>query len=588
MWLISTTEFRLESFIPPNIPEYVILSHTWGNEEVSFAEFSDLERAGMKGGCAKIKMTCQLARDRGIQYAWVDTCCIDKSSSAELSESINSMYNWYRQSKVCFAYIDDWSPECDWADLASLEPNDDKDSNANLNPEALVYNPISASYIKSNLRNSNVTSSPKPLRWFTRGWTLQELIAPTRMEFYDSLWNLKGLKSDRLVMENLSRITKICSDVLEDGSEFSLRQVSLGQRMSWAAYRDTSRVEDIAYCLLGIFQVNMPMLYGEGDRAFLRLQEEIIKSSTDLSIFGWCQDSRGDELYRGAVARKPREFRRLNDCQLVKSRFRHTEEITITNKGLRFHTSLFYPYYEGNILDKINLNFMDLGCIISGRPRGIFLTIMHDIHVRAEPTAWIEITNLMRRGQAHTIYLARDMDQVSSIEYMASLRSGIRFRTQEAEPYLLQCIDIWPPGIYDPLARRILVRANEMYVGFIKFEILDKSLPARQSRKVGDFISVCATAEGAFTVYLFHEEQATSFEAYAKSTSGMDPTTAEEELVKYLAILAPELRSEIIIHDGLSGRRLRVSARSFLLERPTQDARSTLMPDLMQLDLEID
>jgi hypothetical protein len=124
MWLINTTKLQLEFFTPPEVPQYAILSHTWSNEEVSFQEFNDLEKAKTKSGFSKIKMTCQLARDSGIEYAWVDTCCIDKSSSAQLSESINSMYGWYWQSKICYAYINDWPPESDWANLSSLNKDE--------------------------------------------------------------------------------------------------------------------------------------------------------------------------------------------------------------------------------------------------------------------------------------------------------------------------------------------------------------------------------------------------------------------------------------------------------------------------------
>ncbi|KAK3688642.1 heterokaryon incompatibility protein-domain-containing protein, partial [Podospora appendiculata] len=305
MWLINTSTLQLELFTPPTLPRYAILSHTWGDDEVGFSEFRNQRwvETTTTRGLAKIRMTCRLARDRGIPYAWVDTCCIDKSSSAELSEAINSMFGWYRRSAVCFAFVEDWGPRVQWAEFGETDL--------------------------------------KPLKWFTRGWTLQELIAPTAMEFYDASWGLRGVKKDPLVVGHLSRITGIGARVLGDGSESELRSVSVGQRMSWAAYRETSRVEDIAYCLLGIFQVNMPMLYGEGSRAFTRLQEEIIKSSTDLSIFAWCQDGGESESeYRGILACHPREFKGLRECELVQSQLLGTEEITISNKGLRLHTSL--------------------------------------------------------------------------------------------------------------------------------------------------------------------------------------------------------------------------------------------------------
>ncbi|KAK4450943.1 heterokaryon incompatibility protein-domain-containing protein [Podospora aff. communis PSN243] len=170
MWLINTTTLDLEYFIAPEkAPPYAVLSHTWGDEELSFAEFRCLDDAARhKRGYDKIHKTCQFARDAGIQYAWVDTCCIDKSSSAELTEAINSMYNYYRRSVICYAYIDDWLPDMDWVAIAQQ----------------------------------------RPLRWFTRGWTLQELIAPKQVQFCDASWTGRGFKGDPAVMRDLSRITQ--------------------------------------------------------------------------------------------------------------------------------------------------------------------------------------------------------------------------------------------------------------------------------------------------------------------------------------------------------------------------------------------
>ena len=108
MWLINTASFRLEEFVVTKAPEYAILSHTWGEDEVTFKDMNDLND-GMKEkrGYLKIEMTCKLAGNDGVGYVWIDTCCIDKSSSAELTEAINSMYTWYQQSVVCYAYLCD-------------------------------------------------------------------------------------------------------------------------------------------------------------------------------------------------------------------------------------------------------------------------------------------------------------------------------------------------------------------------------------------------------------------------------------------------------------------------------------------------
>jgi hypothetical protein len=174
-----------------------------------------------------------------IDYAWIDTCCIDKTCSAELNEAINSMFKWYEQALMCYAFLSDLAPG------AELE-------------EALA-----------------------DCRWFTRGWCLQELLAPNEVIFFDRQWTAVGTRFK--LKDLISKITRIDEHVLIDSQR--MYELPIARRMSWAARRHTTRVEDQAYCLLGLFEVNMPMLYGEGDRAFLRLQEEVIKRSSDLSIF---------------------------------------------------------------------------------------------------------------------------------------------------------------------------------------------------------------------------------------------------------------------------------------------------------------
>ncbi|KAI8631049.1 HET-domain-containing protein [Xylariaceae sp. FL1651] len=262
MWLINTETLRLEYFANPIKQSYAILSHTWGDEEVSFHQMADLKAARKMAGFAKIKTTCQLAKSRSLQYAWVDTCCIDKSSSAELSEAINSMFRWYEESTVCFAFL------CDLTH--SLE-------------------------------------EPK-CRWFRRGWTLQELLAPRSVLFYDASWRLVGDKAQGTFCHILSTITNIDYSVLKDCRH--INSMPAGVRMSWAADRKTTRPEDTAYCMLGIFNISMPLLYGEGETAFIRLQEEICKQNNDMSLFAWTQQANSKlwAQYRGIFAFHPSEF----------------------------------------------------------------------------------------------------------------------------------------------------------------------------------------------------------------------------------------------------------------------------------------
>ncbi|KUJ14849.1 HET-domain-containing protein, partial [Mollisia scopiformis] len=245
MRLLNVGTKQLKDFMgDDNIPEYAILSHTWGEDEVTFDGLLDLF-VKSKLGYTKIDYCCQQALEDGLEWVWIDTCCIDKSSSAELSEAINSMFRWYQNAVCCYVYLSDYFQST----------GSDEVGNA------------------SGFANC---------RWFTRGWTLQELLAPKTVLFYSRTWIYLGSKDT--LCKTLSEITGIERETLEGEA---LNRTSIARRMYWAAGRVTTRTEDLAYCLLGIFDVNMPLLYGEGEKAFFRLQEEIIKSSSDQSLFAW-------------------------------------------------------------------------------------------------------------------------------------------------------------------------------------------------------------------------------------------------------------------------------------------------------------
>lgn len=235
MHLINTKTLKLEEHVTPG--PYAILSHTWcNNEEVLYRDFTT-NIGSAKKGHRKIEYLCTQAVQDGLEYAWIDTVCIDKSSSSELSESINSMFAWYRNAQMCYVYLDD-------VDHVSEIPGS---------------------------------------RWLTRGWTLQELLAPYRVRFYSRDWTLLGTKAS--LVADLVRCTRIDQNVLMNPSQIAHH--SAATRMSWAAGRRTTRTEDVAYCLLGIFDVNIPLLYGEGKKAFRRLQEEILRQHSDVTILAF-------------------------------------------------------------------------------------------------------------------------------------------------------------------------------------------------------------------------------------------------------------------------------------------------------------
>ena len=308
MWLINTHTLTLKFFMSSEGLRFAILSHTWGDEEVNFREMGARGESGLqKAGWAKIVKTCDIARDTfGLDYAWVDTCCIDKSSSSELSEAINSMFSWYKTAAVCVVFLED------------LELPADKDCK----PGSIGFrNRLGA------------------CRWFGRGWTLQELIAPSEMVFYDRDWVHFGTKAE--LVSDLSEVTGIEKSILRNVD--LLFTAHVGKRMSWAASRQTTRVEDLAYCLLGIFDVNMPLLYGEGEKAFLRLQEEIARSRNDLTLFAWLQD-RGPvhgPAFRGIFAASPAEFRHCHKLRVPEEPLQQDVEFSLTNRGLRIDSNIY-------------------------------------------------------------------------------------------------------------------------------------------------------------------------------------------------------------------------------------------------------
>jgi hypothetical protein len=224
--------YSLTEFVGHGIPPYAILSHTWGSDddEVTIQNLKN-GTASTKAGYRKIQFCSDQATKHGLRFCWIDTCCIDKTSSSELSEAINSMYAWYQKASRCYVYLSDVSSHGDMQTKVLHES-----------------------------------------RWFKRGWTLQELIAPASVEFF----SVEGYRiGDKLSMvQQLHNITQICTGALQGSS--ALHSLSIEERMSWIGKRETKREEDLAYSLLGIFDVYMPLLYGKGrKRVFSRLKKEI-------------------------------------------------------------------------------------------------------------------------------------------------------------------------------------------------------------------------------------------------------------------------------------------------------------------------
>ena len=226
MWLLNLEDLNnihLQFFNDQDTPLYAILSHTWltnNRKEITFNDCKNGLHEGLssKGGFSKVLNCCVQARHDSLSHCWIDTCCINKDSSAELSEAINSMYHRYQNAAICYAFLAD------------------------------VQQPSSDDW-----------ASFKVAQWFRRGWTLQDLLAPSDLIFFDMHWTRICSKADQVML--LSTITGIQSKYLVGTAP--IRQASVAARMSWAAHRKTTRVEDLAYCLLGIFGIHMSLLYGE-------------------------------------------------------------------------------------------------------------------------------------------------------------------------------------------------------------------------------------------------------------------------------------------------------------------------------------
>lgn len=236
--------------LPHHLPQYqyAILSHTWGDSDTDEVTYKDLIEGNTKekaAGFRKILFCGKRAQQDGLKYFWVDTCCIDKSNLSELTEAINSMFSWYQNATKCYVFLSDLSI-----------PEHSSDS--------------SSSYSQAGLGIDFRKS-----RWFTRGWTLQELIAPQRVEFFSQHGVLIGDKIS--LLHDIQQVTGIPCSVLQGES---LDEYTISDRISWATNRNTTRDEDRAYSLLGICNVYMPLLYGEGhDSALKRLKYESAKSS---------------------------------------------------------------------------------------------------------------------------------------------------------------------------------------------------------------------------------------------------------------------------------------------------------------------
>jgi heterokaryon incompatibility protein (HET) len=361
-----------------SIPHYAILSHTWraDGEEVTYENITN-NTGEKKAGYEKIRFCGRQAEHDGLQYFWIDTCCIDKSSSSELSEAINSMYRYYENAARCYAYL------ADVPDGTDIRTED---------------------------------SAFRASRWFTRGWTLQELIAPSALEFYTANWARCGTKSSEAAL--IFEITGIPVKVLRDHVQ-NMRNTSVAQRMSWAANRRTTRVEDMAYCLLGIMEVHMGIQYGEAQHSFVRLQEEIIKNTTDHSLFAWTGPKTDSIISGGVLATSPADFADADNIQAHPES--GTANYNMTNKGLCISLTICPPPRVVDEIDRSDeamtqargLHYAILRCHNMGRFQEIAIPVHSIGHYQYERLSGryrpieADKLHLVRAAKSRLIYLRK-------------------------------------------------------------------------------------------------------------------------------------------------------------------------------------
>ncbi|KJA16050.1 hypothetical protein HYPSUDRAFT_171944 [Hypholoma sublateritium FD-334 SS-4] len=298
--LNSVTDLRLPYYHP--FEKYAILSHTWlSRGEVTYSEWKDHTAPldTQSPGYDKLAKFCEVAAQYGLRLAWMDTVCINKESSAELDESIRSMFKWYKGAEVCIAYL---------AETTSLYDME-KD------------------------------------RWFTRGWTLQELLAPHCIKFFSKSWTaLSNSLAEESDKSHFPLVSKICAATGLNENELSrspyLDSVPIWRKMQWAAAREVTREEDTAYSLMGIFNISMPTGYGEGaEHAFLRLVKEILSSKltsvSKLEITNWCESASANRLASFNFSLHPN----VSFSTLIPRSPRAYMHLSSTNTNIHFHPS---------------------------------------------------------------------------------------------------------------------------------------------------------------------------------------------------------------------------------------------------------
>jgi hypothetical protein len=524
MRLLNAKDFTLRYFNNERaVPEYAILSHTWTDDEVTFRDLAELSREQLirKRAYQKIENCCTMAIEWGLEWVWMDTCCIDQTSSAELSEAVNSMYQWYRQSSVCYAYL---------YDVCSVEED----------------------FLPDKVIDQGHFDVFSRARWFTRGWCLQELLAPRNMQFYNADWKYIGSK------HSLKKPISMVTGIDEYGMFIpDLSVLSVAHRMSWAAHRKTTRPEDIAYCLLGIFNINMPLLYGEGQvRAFARLQEEIMRRTEDHSMFAWSgvgTDFRNDMV--GFLAPHPSAFTygRVDLCELPK----RAQPLSITGRGIRAEVPLIRQEGHGENYVAV------IGCHKSGSSESYYaipvtcLKKSSDVYRRRSPELQTVSVAEAERATLSAIYLLR---QSKPTHLEDKDTTQVWFSLLEMRDCIYNIKGVFPASIWN-VGRRVFAFSPSDFEGYPRMAV------------------AFANADGKSFVLRIDLD-------LLKGVSTLDLVKFEEHVVKNQANIEEELCSMLLLNEKLHdcksqldlGRRTvtAIVERNFVFEQELYEVKITI------------
>ncbi|CAG9986766.1 unnamed protein product [Clonostachys byssicola] len=345
MRILKTRQYELVEAkdIPDPFPPYAILSHMWlsPKEEITYQDFKsrkeDIENDVYKQtGWAKLKRYCDRAARDGWDWAWMDTCCIDKTNPADTQEAINAMFRWYQNASICYAYLGDVDAYGSLEEAGLIDQDHPMNEDLDEMPGMIPVPGAATNHMRTAVGRSLVNA-----KWFTRGWTLQELLAPRYLVFMDKSWHRIGTRESWAA--EINEASRIEPKHLTTFKPTDFTSCSIAMRMSWASSRYTTVEEDETYSLLGLFGISLPLIYGEGRwRAFDRLQRELIMVYTDDSIFAWKLSETNQGFIRlqrqgqkpglGILAPSIREFR---DASQIQSFGYYGHKFEMSNLGLK-------------------------------------------------------------------------------------------------------------------------------------------------------------------------------------------------------------------------------------------------------------